>query len=169
MLGLRTSPRVAGTPVKQVERTRFHSRRARSMHVCLRTQNWTSVLGYMRTTCWQWDPATQRKSCCKNSRMAVRWGMVTDKPQEFLGRSLAGHHNVSNSEVSCEYVTQLCKDFVFGQLKSSNILSFEKVAASDTILDESGQRRHRQLLGRSLWLDRPDIKTQFVNCPLASA
>ena len=33
-----------------------------------------------------------------------------------------------------------------------------KAAESDTILDESGQRRHRQLLGRLLWLDRPDIK-----------
>ena len=29
---------------------------------------------------------------------------------------------------------------------------------SDTILDESGQRRNRQLLGRLLWLDRPHIK-----------
>ena len=29
---------------------------------------------------------------------------------------------------------------------------------NDTILDEPGQRRHRQLLGRLLWLDRPDIK-----------
>ena len=29
---------------------------------------------------------------------------------------------------------------------------------NDTILDESGQRRNRQLLGRLLWLDRPHIK-----------
>ena len=37
-------------------------------------------------------------------------------------------------------------------------LSFETPDDNDTILDESGQRRHRQLLGRFLWLDRPDIK-----------
>ena len=43
-------------------------------------------------------------------------------------------------------------------LRGSNTLSFEKADDNDTILDESGQRRHRQLLGRLLWLDRPDIK-----------
>ena len=52
----------------------------------------------------------------------------------------------------------LCKSFGFGELKGSNTLSFEKPDDNDTILDESGQRRHRQLLGRLLWLDRPDIK-----------
>ena len=55
-------------------------------------------------------------------------------------------------------MTKLCKDFGFGELKGSNTLSFEKPDDNDTILDESGQRRHRQLLGRLLWLDRPDIK-----------
>ena len=52
----------------------------------------------------------------------------------------------------------MCKDFGFGELKGSNTLSFEKPDDNDTGLDESGQRRHRQLLGRLLWLDRPDIK-----------
>ena len=37
-------------------------------------------------------------------------------------------------------------------------LSFEKPDDSDTVLDEFGQRRHRQLLGGLLWLDRPNIK-----------
>ena len=55
-------------------------------------------------------------------------------------------------------MTKLCKDFGFGELKGSNTHSFEKPDDKDTILDESGQRRHRQLLGRLLWLDRPDIK-----------
>ena len=35
---------------------------------------------------------------------------------------------------------------------------FEKPDDNDTILDESGQRRHRQLLDRLLWLDRLDTK-----------
>ena len=55
-------------------------------------------------------------------------------------------------------MTKFCKDFGFGELKGSNTLSFEKPDDNDTILDESGQRRHRQLLGKLLWLDRPDIK-----------
>ena len=46
----------------------------------------------------------------------------------------------------------------FGELKGSNTLSFEKPDDNDTVLDESGQRRHRQLLGRLLWLDRLVIK-----------
>ena len=44
-----------------------------------------------------------------------------------------------------------------GEHKGSQTLSFEKPADNGTILDESGQRRHRQLLGRLLWLVRPDI------------
>ena len=44
-------------------------------------------------------------------------------------------------------MTKLCKDLGFGELKESNTLSFEKPDESETILDESGQRRHRQLLG----------------------
>ena len=90
--------------------------------------------------------------------MAMRWGVVTDKPQEFLGRSLCRTPQGHTFGVSCDYVTKLCKDFVFGELNGSNTLSFEKPDDNDTILDESGQRRHRQLLGRLLWLDRPDIK-----------
>ena len=60
--------------------------------------------------------------------------------------------------VSSDYVTKLCKDFGFGELKGSNTLSFEKPDDNDTILDESGQRRHRQLHGRLRWLDHRDIK-----------
>ena len=81
--------------------------------------------------------------------MTMRWGMVTDKPQEFLGRSFCRTPQSYTIGVSCEYVTKLCKDFGF---------SLEKPGDNDTILDESGQRRHRQLLGTLLWLDRPDIK-----------
>ena len=55
-------------------------------------------------------------------------------------------------------MTKLFKDFGFGELKGSNTPNFQKPDGNDTILDESGQRRHRQLLGRLLWLDRPDIK-----------
>ena len=90
--------------------------------------------------------------------MTMRWCKVTDKPQEFLGRSLCRTPQGCTFGVSCNFVTKLCKDFGFGELKGSNTLSFEKPDDNNTILDESGQRRHRQLLGGLLWLDRPDIK-----------
>ena len=97
--------------------------------------------------------------------MAMRWGMVTDKPQEFLGRSLCWTQQGYTFGASSDYVTKLCKDFGFGELKGSNTLSFEKVAESDVILDESGRRRHRQLLGRLLWLNRLDIKNAVCQLP----
>ena len=37
--------------------------------------------------------------------MAMRWCMVTDKPQEFLGRSLCKTPRGHKFGVSCEYVT----------------------------------------------------------------
>ena len=77
--------------------------------------------------------------------MTIRWGMVTDKPQTFLGRSLCRTQQGYTFGVSCDHV-------------GSNTLSFEKPDDNDTILDKSRQGRHRQLLGRLLWLDRPDIK-----------
>ena len=90
--------------------------------------------------------------------MTMRWSMVTDKPQEFLGRSLCRTPRGYTFGVSSDCVTKLCKDFGFDELKGSNTLSFEKPDDNDTILNDSGQRRHRQFLGRLLWLDRPDIK-----------
>ena len=82
--------------------------------------------------------------------MTMCWGMVIDKPQEFLGRSSSRTPQGYTFGVSSDYVTKLCKDFGFGELKGSNTLSFEKSDDNDTILDESGQRRHRQLPARLL-------------------
>ena len=62
-------------------------------------------------------------------------------------------------------MTLLCKAFGFGGITGSHALSFEKVAESDTSLDESGQRRQRQLLGKLLWLDRRDIKNAVCQLP----
>ena len=90
--------------------------------------------------------------------VAMRWSTVTDKPQELLGRSLCCTLQSYTFGVSCDYVTKLYEDFGFGELKESNTLSFEKLDDNDIILDDSGQRRHRQLLGRILWLDRLDIR-----------
>ena len=98
--------------------------------------------------------------------MTMRWGMVTDKLQEFLGCSLCRTQQGYTFGVSGDHVTKLCKDFGFGELKGSNTLSFEKPDDNDTILDESGQRRHRQLLGSLLWLGRPDIKNAI--CQLST-
>ena len=97
--------------------------------------------------------------------MTMRWGMVTDKPQEFLGRSLCRTPQGYTFGVSSDYVTKLCKDFGFGELKGSNTLSFEKPDDTDTILDESG---HSCLVGYSGWIVLTS-RMQFVNCPLTSA
>ena len=74
--------------------------------------------------------------------MTMRWCMVTDRSQVFLSRSLCRISQGYTFEVSCGCVTKLCKDFGFGELKGSNTLSFEKPDDKDTILGESGQRRH---------------------------
>ena len=101
--------------------------------------------------------------------MAMRWGMVTDKPQEFLGRSLCRTPQGYQFGVLCDCVTKLCKDFDFGEFKGSSTLSFEKPFGNDTISDESGQRRHRQLLGSLLLLDRRDIKNAVCQLSITSA
>ena len=62
----------------------------------------------------------------------MRWGMVTDKPPEFLGRSLCQTARGYTFGISCDHVTKLCKDFGFGELKGSNTLSFEKPDDKDT-------------------------------------
>ena len=43
--------------------------------------------------------------------MTMRWGVVTDKPQEFLSRSLSRTPQGYTYGVSSDYVTRLCKDF----------------------------------------------------------
>ena len=90
--------------------------------------------------------------------LTMRWSMVIEKLQEFFGRYLCRTPQGCTFGVSCDNVTKLCKDFGVGELKGSNTLSFENLDDHDTILDESGRRRHSQLLGRLLWLDRLDIK-----------
>ena len=90
--------------------------------------------------------------------ITMRWGMVIDKPQEFLGHSLCRTPQGYTFGVSSDYVTKSCAKTGFGELKGSNTLNFEKPDDNDTIVDESGQQRQRLLLGRSLWLHRPDTK-----------
>ena len=104
----------------------------------------------MWTTCWRVGPSELTKNLLQelSKDMTMRWGMVTNNPQEFVGRSLCRTPQSYTFGVSSDYVTKLCKDFGFGELKGSNTLSFEKPDDRDTILDESGQRRHRQLLCR---------------------
>ena len=52
---------------------------------------------------------------------------------------------------------QLCKDYLFGDLKGPNH-NCGKTLESDAVLDDAGQRTHRQLLGILLWLDFLDIQ-----------
>ena len=49
--------------------------------------------------------------------------------------------------VADDDVKQLCTDFGSGELKGTNNLAVERHQEDDTVLDEDGQRRHRQMLG----------------------
>ena len=151
------SETLAGTFVGKVERSWFRSIRARSglfanteLDICI---------GVHVDDMLAVGPSELTKNLLQelSKDMTMRWCMVSDKPQEFLGRSLYPTPQGYTFGVSCDYVTKLCKDFGFGELKGSNTLTFEKPDDNDTIVDESGQRRHRQLLGRLLWLDHLDI------------
>ena len=76
--------------------------------------------------------------------------MVNDKPQEFLGRSLY------KFGVLHEYVTSLCEKHRAAKRESATSSN-----------DASGQRRHRQLLGRLLWLKRSDLNLRELKAALA--
>ena len=77
--------------------------------------------------------------------MTMRWCMVTDKPQEFFGRSLCQTPKGCTFGVSSDYEI-ICAKTGFGELTGSNTLGFEKPDDNDTILGDSGQQRHRQLI-----------------------
>ena len=101
--------------------------------------------------------------------MTMRWGMVTDKPQEFLGRSLCGTPQGYTFGVSCDYVTKLRKDFGFGELEGSNTLSSRNLMAvtqSWTNLDHDVT--DSCLVSYSGWIVLQS-RTQLVKCPLTSA
>ena len=72
--------------------------------------------------------------------MAMRWGTVTEKPQEFLGRLLS----------------KTPKSHTFGETLLSvssevqNNLFFEKIEEDDTALDEAGQRQYNCLANYSV-------------------
>ena len=102
--------------------------------------------------------------------IAMHWGMVTDKPQEFLGRSLCRRPQSYMSGVSCDYVTKLCKDFDFGEHKGSNILSFSRNQTTKTLswTNLDNDVTDSCLGGYPGWIVLTS-RTQFVNCPLTSA
>ena len=58
--------------------------------------------------------------------MAMRWSMVTDKLQEFLGRSWCRTPHGYKFGVSCDYVKKLCKDFDFGELSGVQHTQFRE-------------------------------------------
>ena len=55
--------------------------------------------------------------------MTMRWGMVTDKSQEFLGRSLCWTPQGYTFGVSCDNLTKLCEDFGVGELNPTHSVS----------------------------------------------
>ena len=76
----------------------------------------------------------------------------SSEPAETLlhERSLCRTPRGYNFGVSCEYVTQMCKDFGFWPTQGFQHSPVSRhLLESDTILEGAGQSRHRQLLGRS--------------------
>ena len=59
--------------------------------------------------------------------MTMRWRVVTDKPQEFLGRSLCRTPQGYTFGVSSDYVTKLCKDF---GVVVEKILSLDSISSA---------------------------------------
>ena len=49
----------------------------------------------------------------RSKDMTMRWGMATDKPQELLCRSSCRTPQGYTFGVSCDCVTQLCKDWIW--------------------------------------------------------
>ena len=161
MLGLKTSPRR-----KQEHLSGMALFKTSAIRVCLWTLNWTMTLVCMWTTCWRSVPMNWQRICCKNSEKT--WQCVGAWWLTNLKSSLvvlcAGHRKMTRFG-SRVIMWQNCAKTGFGELKGSNTLNFEKPDKNDTILNESGQRCHRQLLGRLLWLDRPDIKNAVCQLP----
>ena len=54
--------------------------------------------------------------------MEMRWDMVAEKRQEFMGRSLSRTTKGFILGLAEDYVKQLCTDFGFGELEGANIL-----------------------------------------------
>ena len=99
----------------------------------------------MSTTCWLWVRPNRRKRCCRNSRRIWQCVGACDLDAARVSGSVFELDSTSVHLRSCDYVTQMCKDFGFGDLKGSNNLTFEKPWESDTVLDDAGKRRHSQV------------------------
>ena len=151
MLGLRTSPR--HWPEHLSGKLKEHGFVHEELDLCLFVNTELDIdIGVHVDDMLAVGPSKLTKNLLQelSKDTTMRWCMVTDKPQEFLGCSLCRTPQGYTFGVSSDYVAKLCRDFGFGELKGSNTLNFEK-PDKDTILDESGQRRHRQLRGRLLW------------------
>ena len=101
--------------------------------------------------------------------MTMRWGMVTDKPQEFLGRSLCRTPQGYTFGVSCDYVTSCAKTLVLANSRDpthSVSRNLTTMTLSWTNLDNDVT--DSCLVGYSGWIVLTS-RTQFVNCPLTSA
>ena len=123
-------------------------------HVCSLTWSSMSTQVCMWTTCWLWVKDATRQVLQELAKdMEIRWCLVTEKIQEFSGQSSSNTSKGYLFGVGDDFVKQLCTDFGFGELKGASDLAVEKQQEDDTVLDEDGQRQHRQLLGSLLGLD----------------
>ena len=112
MLGLRTSPRRWQEHLSSKLKKNTISFKMSAILVCLWARNWTSALVWHVDDMLAVGPIEVTKNLQELGKdMAMRWSMVTDKPQEFLGRSVCRTPQGYTFGVSRDYVTKLCKDW----------------------------------------------------------
>ena len=101
--------------------------------------------------------------------MAMRWNMVTDKPQEFLDRSLCWTPQGYTFGFSCYYVTKLCKTLVLANSRDpTHSISKNLMTMTPFWTNLDNDVTDSCLVGYSGWIVLRS-RTQFVNCPLTSA
>ena len=95
--------------------------------------------------------------------MEMRWSLMTEKRQDYLGRSLSRTTKGYLFGVAVEYAKQLCTDFGFGELEGANYLVSEKHLENDTMKTVNASTG-RCLAGCSGWIVQAS-RTQCVSSP----
>ena len=95
-----------------------------------------------------------------NAAFKIKHKSVDESGVRFLGRALkwCPVTKCSSFSVGHEYVEELAYDFGLESLKPVSKLKMNSREESSPILCDGEQRRYRQMVGRMLWVDRPDVR-----------
>ena len=149
--------RVCPSAISSSSTWSWRSLRNSSTRLVIRTYSWVKDHINMISLFLEASTNTRlRKSCSKNSRktwqcVGVQW--LTNQKSSWVVLC-AGHHKITYSEFRANTCSRLPTHSV--SRKSLKVIPFWTTL---------GKRRHRQLLGRLLWLDRSDIKNAASQLP----